>query len=215
MLLHREGAARLIPTPEPIDGPDHRHVEAATNRILQHEIELWPSLASRAGYNPRRHRQPPPTSPAMQRQPPARCAGCRPSAPRCSPADRSQPASPCPSSAPVFSQVDKYHCSIQKTTGFCMDVRGRETGRFLRIADAALPMGFLHRREVTELGYCTLPGHGLPAEGCPRLDAGLRPRAGLRGDARIAPPTRSAARAASTSSSTDAPPCAAAGRAAR
>ena len=41
-----------------------------------------------------------------QRQPPARGAGCRPSAPRCSPADRSQPASPCPSSAPVFSQGD-------------------------------------------------------------------------------------------------------------
>ena len=83
-----------------------------------------------------------------QRQPPARGAGCRPSAPRCSPADRSQPASPCPSSASVFSQVDKYHCSMPKTTGFCMDFRGRETSGFLRIAVAALPTGFLHRREA-------------------------------------------------------------------
>ena len=52
--------------------------------------------------------------------------------------------------------------------------RSEQPADFLRIADAALPMGFLHRREVTELGYCTLPGHGMPAEGCPRLDAGLR-----------------------------------------
>ena len=47
--LHRADQVRQRP-PEPIDGPDHCHVKAATNRILQHQIELWPPLASlRAG----------------------------------------------------------------------------------------------------------------------------------------------------------------------
>lgn len=31
---------------------------------------------------------------------------------------------------------------MPKLTGFCMDFRGRETGGFLRAADAALPTGF-------------------------------------------------------------------------
>ena len=44
-LLHRANQVRQR-SPEPIEGPDHRHVEAATNRILQHQVELWPPLAS-------------------------------------------------------------------------------------------------------------------------------------------------------------------------
>ena len=37
-LLHRANQVRQR-TPEPINGPDHCHVEAATNRILQHQID--------------------------------------------------------------------------------------------------------------------------------------------------------------------------------
>ena len=85
-----------------------------------------------------------------QRQPPARGAGCRPSAPRCSPADRSQPASPCPSSASVFSQVDKYHCSMPKTNWFLHRYSKQRNWPISADRRCALPRGFLHRREACE-----------------------------------------------------------------
>jgi hypothetical protein len=43
-----------------------------------------------------------------------------------------------------YSAGRQYHCYMPKTTGFCMEFRGRENGGFLRAAGGSFAAGFLH-----------------------------------------------------------------------